>query len=202
MICVYKITNPEGKIYIGGTKNYKKRLNYYKSVSCKNQIHIYKSIQKYGYDRHNFEIIEICSIENLKEKENYWGIYFDVLNNGLNSMLPKSKFSEEIMVSDFTRKRMSESKKGEKNYFYKCKHTEEAKNKISIARMGKKLTEEHRRKVSLNNAKNKAKLVLDLETGIYYESAKEASFYKNIVHSTLRSRLNGRSPIKTTLAYV
>jgi group I intron endonuclease len=192
MICVYKITNPEGKIYIGGTKNYKKRLSYYKSVSCRKQIYIYESIQKYGYDNHVFEIIEICNIENLKERESYWGVYFDVLSNGLNSVLPKSKFSEnKVMVSDSTRSKMSESKKGEKNYFYKCNHTEETKEKIRIAHTGKKHTEEHKRKVSLNNAKHNAKIVLDLETGIYYESAKEAAFYKNMVHSTLRSRLNG-----------
>jgi hypothetical protein len=36
-----------------------------------------------------------------------------------------------------------------------------------------------------------AKLVLDLENGIFYESIKKAAESKNIKHSTLKSRLNG-----------
>jgi group I intron endonuclease len=204
MICVYKVTNPEGQIYIGSTNNFKKRIYYYRSVSCRNQKKIVASFKKYGFENHVFEPIEECSLDNLYERENYWGFFFDVLGeNGLNSFLPLCG-KEGVGISQDTRKKMSESKMGEKNYFYKRKHTKETRCKISKAHLGKKHSDEHKRKVSLNNARHKSKLVLDLDTGIYYNSAKEASYHKGLVHSTLRSKLNGRSPngVKYNLIYV
>lgn len=47
-----------------------------------------------------------------------------------------------------------------------------------------------------------SKKVLNLETGIYYDSAKEASKTTNIGYSLFRTMLNGRSPNKTCFIYV
>lgn len=52
------------------------------------------------------------------------------------------------------------------------------------------------------NGIGQAKIVLDLETGIYYESAKEASIIKNIKHSTLKNKLNGNDKNNTSMRYV
>lgn len=48
----------------------------------------------------------------------------------------------------------------------------------------------------------KSKIILDFNTGIYYDSAKEASDLLGYVHSTLIARLNGRLVNKTSLQYV
>jgi len=56
---IYKITNPNNKIYIGKTYCLRKRINGHKSYSKKGFKHIlYNSIRKYGWDLHKIEVIE------------------------------------------------------------------------------------------------------------------------------------------------
>jgi hypothetical protein len=88
MIGIYKITSPTGKIYIGQSTNIENRKYYYSSVKCDKQHKLYNSLQKHGWEQHIFEIIEECSLDQLNEKEIYWGLYYDVLGeNGLNLRL-------------------------------------------------------------------------------------------------------------------
>lgn len=57
----------------------------------------------------------------------------------------RAPFSEE------TRKKMSEAQKGEKNHFYGKTHTEETRKKISEANKGRIFSEETRKKISESN---------------------------------------------------
>ena len=75
--CIYKITNLiNNKIYVGQTKDYKRRLSEYKNKSKKINKHtnyeIMKVIHDYGIENFSFEILEYCSIEELDEKEIFW----------------------------------------------------------------------------------------------------------------------------------
>ena len=81
---IYKITNPEGKIYIGKSKNIEKRFSDYKRLDCKNQPLIFQSLAKYGWLNHKFEIIEECSVNLLFERENFFIEKFNTIDNGLN----------------------------------------------------------------------------------------------------------------------
>ena len=91
MIGIYKIINPKGKIYIGQSTNIENRFKHYKSVDCKRQIKIYRSLIKYGVKNHVFEIIEECNEEQLNEREIHWGKYYNVLGkNGLVLRLGES----------------------------------------------------------------------------------------------------------------
>ena len=88
MIGIYKITSPTNKIYIGQSINLEKREDDYKKLKCDKQPKLYNSLQKHGWEQHKFEIVEECSLEQLNEKEIYWGKEFDVLGeNGLNLRL-------------------------------------------------------------------------------------------------------------------
>lgn len=88
MIGIYKITSPTGKIYIGQSTNIENRKYYYSSVKCDKQHKLYNSLQKHGWEQHIFKIIEECSLDQLNEREIYWGLYYDVLGeNGLNLRL-------------------------------------------------------------------------------------------------------------------
>lgn len=52
-------------------------------------------------ENHLFEVIEECSIEQLNERELYWGYFYEVLGeNGLNLRLGEGKglYSEEIKL--------------------------------------------------------------------------------------------------------
>ena len=69
---IYKITNPSGHIYIGQTKDLKKRFQYYQSKSCKCQVKLCNSIKKYGWDSHNIEILEAVDVKKACVREIYW----------------------------------------------------------------------------------------------------------------------------------
>ena len=53
---IYKITNPNNKIYIGCTIDFKRRLSEYRRLSMVGQVKLYNSLVKYGFDNHVFEI--------------------------------------------------------------------------------------------------------------------------------------------------
>jgi len=80
---------------------------------------------------------------------------------------------------------------GKKNPYYGKKHSEEMKIKLSI------IAKERFK----NNPGTTSKIVLDLNTGVFYNSGKEASFYNNFKHSTLKSMLNGYNKNTTSLIY-
>jgi hypothetical protein len=88
MMGIYKITSPTNKIYIGQSTNIENRKYYYASIKCDKQPKLYNSLVKYGWEQHIFEVIEECNLEQLNEREIYWGQYYDVLGeNGLNLRL-------------------------------------------------------------------------------------------------------------------
>lgn len=86
MIGIYKITNPNNKIYIGKSKNIEKRWCFYKTYNkhIRDQSKLYNSFQKYGVENHTFEIIEECTVEQLNEREIYWIQKLKCIEEGLN----------------------------------------------------------------------------------------------------------------------
>ena len=166
-IGIYKITNPEGKSYIGQSTNIEKRWKTYREFHCKSQPTIYDSLKKYGYLNHKFEIICECLKKELNELEQHYITYYNTLNTdvGLNGFLTKihpalgRKHTPEAIakmrlakqnMSDETRKKMSESRKGNKNAVGYIP-TKEHRDKLSKALSGKK---KHRRtKAEIENDK-------------------------------------------------
>jgi group I intron endonuclease len=87
MVGIYKITNPEGKIYIGLSKNIELRWKSYRSKSGMNKTSTFKlSLDKYKHEDHIFEVIEEVINDNklLRERERYWINYYQSNINGLN----------------------------------------------------------------------------------------------------------------------
>lgn len=170
-ICgVYKITSPDGHIYIGSSLDIKNRWSSYKKSR---QLRIKESFNKYGVDNHIFEIIEECLEEDLKCRERYWQDFYDVLGeNGLNDILEKC---------------------GEKGQVF----SQRLKNRIRSTNTGKKQSDYTIRKRIENSPLTK--LVLDLYTGIFYYSIKEAADAFNMSSSTLYYQLMYAKINKTNL---
>lgn len=107
---IYKWTSPIGRIYVGQSTNLKQRLEWYNGggIWKANMPKLKKSFKKYGIENHIFEIIEYCSLEELNEKEIYWGIYYDALKKGLNCKLGE----QNCIFSESTINKMSKVKKG------------------------------------------------------------------------------------------
>lgn len=110
---VYKITNPVGAIYIGSTtRAINIRFKEYKSKSnTKTQIKLNNSFNKYGFENHIFEIVEVCELDNLRLREYELGILYNVLDRdlGLNLRLPK--IGEKVALSEETKQKIRDSRK-------------------------------------------------------------------------------------------
>lgn len=143
---IYKITCLlTNKIYVGQTVDLDGRKNKYSRLECKNQFKIYNSLKKYGWEQHIFEILEECFLDQLNEREIYWGTQFNVLGkNGLNLKLGNangkcsketkqkiSKSNKGKILSKETKQKISKNRIG-------IKHSQETKNKISKANKDKK----------------------------------------------------------------
>lgn len=131
-ICgIYKITSPSGKVYIGQSIDIKKRLRAYRyPEQVIKQRKLYNSLNKYGYEKHKFEIVMQCDIEKLDEMEIFYIDAYNTFNtkHGLNCNhggLSQAIHSEE------TKRRRSESLKGKKV-------SEETRKRLSEAAMGRK----------------------------------------------------------------
>lgn len=72
--CVYKLTNTQtGKFYIGSTMNFKARMKYHHYSHDKNPNRkLGGDIEKYGWDAFTKEILEICTRENVRERERFY----------------------------------------------------------------------------------------------------------------------------------
>ena len=89
-------------MYVGQSIDILKRKSQYeKGYNVNGQKVLYRSLLKYGWDNHFFEIIEECEIAQLNNRERYWQDYYDCLNKGLNCKLTTSsnksgKWSKEV----------------------------------------------------------------------------------------------------------
>ncbi len=148
MIGIYKITSPSGKIYIGQSTNIEKRWKEYYKLRCKTQPKLYHSFLKYGSEKHVYEILEECLVENLDDREIYYGILYDVLVKGLNCCLGHQKQirSEEVY------KKISVANKGRvawnKGIVGVQTHSEETKKRLKEIKTGTTHSEETRKKIS------------------------------------------------------
>lgn len=196
---IYKITNPNGRIYIGKTVNMTARIRSYKcQKSVSQQPLVFRSFQKYGFENHTFEIIDSFTSNNdyCKGKEIFWiRTYMSNINkypeqkgmnltDGGDGTLGFKKSDEERVAmvkrytgrkqSDEQRKKASERHKGNK-YNLGRTPSKETRLKMSLANNG---ISELCKKRSLE-VKRKPVIQYDANGGIIkeYESLVAASKY-------------------------
>ena len=159
---IYMWTSPSGKSYIGQSVDLQKRKGAFlrfgdryggEKINCARKKYSHKSLW-------NYKVLEYCGIDKLDERERYYIELYDTINNGYNC---ESGGNENKIVSDESKQKMSEVKKGkycgENSPLYGKHLTEEHKSKLSEALKGKycgenspwygkHLTEEHKSKLS------------------------------------------------------
>jgi len=183
---IYKITNPEGKVYIGQSSSIEKRWKTYKRLEdVKTQPKLYDSLKKYGWQNHKWEVLEECNDKNYKEE--YYISLYDSYNNGLNSSI-KSK-GPSFQTNETKQKIGLKNRKPKPNSGGKGKpkppRTNEHKQNISKSLKGYKQTEQHilNKIKSLKGIKRSGKIVLqyDLQDNFIkeWETAKQACLFYN-----------------------
>ena len=227
---IYMVTSPSNRIYIGQSRNVKKRVEQYRKLNCKTQPVLINSFLKYGVDNHIFEIIEECDLSEMNIRERYWQEYHNSLApNGLNSMLTETN-AKTRTVSKETSRKLSESKLGAKNPMYGTKKSDEEKKNLSNKFKGRVFTTEWIAKINeskRNSGKHKqrtisdsnrkllneailekasgfnnphSRIVLDVQSGIFYYNVKDVSMYHNINENNLRAMLIGK--IKNNTSFI
>lgn len=190
---IYKITNPNGKVYIGKTSNWYNRHSNYKNFKTAKQVHkqkiLYSSFLKYGFDAHKIEIIEEFQSDSnyCSGKEIFW-IKSYMSNtckypkmNGMNltdggegnlgwkrpleSIEEIRRKNKGRKRTEEQRKRISESLKGRKGRIgYKL--SEEHKNILRTKQLGRKRKEcekENCRKGQLAYNKKLGRTIIQLD---------------------------------------
>lgn len=151
-IGIYRITSPSGKIYIGQSRDIQKRMEVYRRMKSKSQTKIHNSFLKYGLDKHVFEIVCLCEMEELNDLECYYMKLYDSFNSesGLNL---KIGGNVNVKISDETRKRQSDSHKGQVAWNKGKKSSPETIEKLKLINKGKIWTEEEKEKVRVPKKK-------------------------------------------------
>lgn len=215
MIGIYKVTNKiNNKSYIGQSKNIEQRMRDHKSISREKNVLLKRALKKYGVENFKYEVIEICELNKLDEREIYW---ISVLKPEYN-LDTGGKGSPNHIVSPQTRKILSEKGKEFWNKLDdeiknkiisqnlkrpKIGHevSKETREKLRQHNLGKKQSEEtkeKRKKTMIEKKKNgyiqtnsgHRKKVICVETGEVFNSLKEAIDKYNL--STLCGHLKGK----------
>lgn len=155
MVGIYKITSPTGRVYVGQSWNIENRKNQHARTDKRTQNYILaKSIKKYGWDAHIFEVImslpesttqmqldqyEIDCIESCR----IFGLKLMNLKDGGS----KGKHCAESIARMTGIKRSEDCKEKHRINATGKIFSEETREKLRIANVGKKLSEEHKAKI-------------------------------------------------------
>ena len=219
---VYKLTAPNGKVYIGITSRDPK-IRWNSGNGYKYNKHFYDAIQKYGWKNIKKDVLysgisqedayrlEIELISKYRSNDREFG--YNKSSGGESSVRglhwhqsketieKKSQKMRGRKLTQEQRKKLSESLKGHASP-NKGKHlSEEAKTKISNAL--KKWNAEHEspnkgrkykktQEAILATSRGHYKPVVCVETGIIYESIMYAGIFTNIDHSSISAVCRGK----------
>ena len=109
---IYKIENLiNKKVYIGQSNNIFKRYHSHHKSDCFNEnspaynFQIYQAIRKYGIENFSITVLELCDIDKLNDREQFWINYYDSFKNGYNRTKGGQHWSENIHSAETEEKR-------------------------------------------------------------------------------------------------
>jgi hypothetical protein len=134
------ITSPSGKRYVGQTEHMVWRMYKYSKMHCNKQAKLYNSFKKYGWDNHQFEILQECSLDGLNDLEVHYISTYATFNNdsGLNLVSGGNR----PVFSDETREKIRIANVGKK-------YSDETNYKKGAALRGKNISDEVKLKMSI-----------------------------------------------------
>jgi group I intron endonuclease len=223
MTCgIYKLTIPSGRSYTGQSVNIEDRFIEHKkeartcfnSVILKSPSKLRSAYKKYSWNQVVKEIIEICSPEQLNEREVFYIILFDTFNNGLNST---SGGDSNFTRSEETKNKLREINLGKRGGPQAFPFYVDGVRYVSILDASSKLNIPHKTIHNRLNSKNdkyanyvyediskipkrktirpgRSYAVISVKIdGVIYETASEASRKLNIPSTTIIRRARSHS---------
>lgn len=167
---IYMWTNTiSGKSYVGSAVDLRRRLsNYFSKTRIVSELKttnslIYKAILKYDYSNFKLDIIEICNIESILEREQYYLDNFELKYNTL-------KIAGSLLG---------------------FKHSAETIELMRAAKLGKPISEEAKIKLAANSQAFALKVEnIDTKEVMYFSSIRRAAEFLDMHHSYLAKCLN------------
>ncbi len=156
--CIYQILNLiNGKFYIGHSVDYDVRWWEHERRLRANRhenSHLQAAWNKYGEKAFEFIVIELVEFEFLLIREQYWidllGACDNLLGYNMNPDASRPPSPLGRVHSAETRLKISKATTGIlKSPYLKQPYTEEHKENIRQAHLGKTLSEEHKRKIGM-----------------------------------------------------
>lgn len=159
-IGIYCIENKiNHKKYIGQSIHIHRRWSEHK-YELNNNMHendyLQKSWNKYGLDNFEFSIIEVCSVDELDDKECYYiSLYntfdkkygYNLISGGGTNREISEETREKLRQANRKRKIFPDMS-GENNPMFGKNHSDETREKIRQSRLGKKTSEQTKIKLS------------------------------------------------------
>jgi hypothetical protein len=153
-------------------------------MACKNQLRLYRSIKKYGWDNHTFEILEEVEFNLLSEREIFYIEFYNSFIKGLNCTIGGAGNTGRNITNE-TRAKMKKSATGRKQSKETIekrvkklkgkKRTDEFKQRLSVIKKGRRLSEETKQKIRLVNLGKQTPIsipckLIDLRTNQFWEA--------------------------------
>ncbi len=189
---IRSISHPE-RVYIGSAINIRRRFSEHRSKLSLNK-HGSPKLQhhynKYGLNDLIFEIIVKCEKQDLIKTEqvfiNLYRPWFNICITAGNRLgmrhTEKTKAQIRLAKSNISQETIEKIRKAALN------RSPESRKRMGAAQLG--------------NKNGRRKMTINTETGIFYDTIKEAAESANINHRTLELRLSGKLKNKTKFALV
>lgn len=155
MAWLYLITHVESqRCYVGWTsKEPEERWKEHNDDVRKGSLYYFhRSLRKYGVAAFMWEVVEhFSSNGEAKLAEIYWIARLKQFGIELFNLTKGGDGTAGLKLSDETRRKIAEARRGKSTSWKGMKHSEDAKRKISFANKGKSLTIETRAKLAEAN---------------------------------------------------
>lgn len=115
--CIYKVTSPIGKTYIGESKSIQSRYSKHKRIDKNLPTKLKDSYETYGFSEHVFEIIEFCQdLKELVDKEEIYIQSYD--STGFNGLNTRTKGSYKKEMSNSCKENIRKTQTGSNNSMF------------------------------------------------------------------------------------
>ncbi len=182
MIGIYKIVNrTNGKTYVGQSVDIERRFAEHKTPKANGNDRLHNDIKTLGIDNFDFQVIELCTKDELNAKELHYIRSLNPFYNCIGKQRPKETREK---ISKTLKKRWINLDEEEKQKIIK--------NNLKGPRKGHEVSQATREKLREWVKENQGQKVMIVETGQTFKKIKDLENYLGVCSGTCASYWAGK----------